>query len=133
MSIGDSSLPSNAMHNDIVMVVDDRSAVLTVVHMYLEMLGYTDISMYTDPRDALGVIEAGARPTIIISDYEMPHMNGRRFLERAKAILGNFMGIIMTGSTSIVGDIGFPVLEKNESEFSQRLSEVLRGSVVHTV
>ncbi|MFQ5696525.1 MAG: DUF4388 domain-containing protein [Terriglobia bacterium] len=65
-----------------ILVVEDNLAVLGLLRKGLESLG--DIVTATDGADALlKAIEE--RPDLILSDYQMPGLNGRQFYEKLRA------------------------------------------------
>lgn len=65
-----------------ILVVEDNAAVLGLLRKGLESLG--DIVTATDGADALlKAIEE--RPDLILSDYQMPGLNGRQFYEKLRA------------------------------------------------
>ncbi|PKA24249.1 hybrid sensor histidine kinase/response regulator [Leptospira sp. mixed culture ATI2-C-A1] len=63
-----------------VMVIDDNETNLYVIH---EMLNYKGIRVdgYRSPKEALEVIRSGTFYDVIISDFNMPEMNGLDFIE----------------------------------------------------
>lgn len=65
-----------------ILVVDDNPAVLDLLRKGLETCG--EIVTATDGADALlKAIEE--RPDLIVSDYQMPGLNGRQFYEKLRA------------------------------------------------
>jgi len=82
-----------------VMVVDDQASMRAMIRRALQDLGFKDI------RDKAGAIEALAavkadRVHLIISDYNMPEMDGLEFLQavRADGVIGKTVFIMLTGS-----------------------------------
>jgi putative nucleotidyltransferase with HDIG domain len=71
------------MQRDAVLVVDDDRLVLEQMSDTLGGAGYRT-SCFRDPRAALRALEA-EQPSVIVSDYTMPHMDGVAFLSRARA------------------------------------------------
>jgi putative nucleotidyltransferase with HDIG domain len=67
---------------DRVVVVDDDVLILRNLKRILESAGF-DVRTYSTPEDALARLEAD-RPTVIISDYMMPGMDGIAFLQKAR-------------------------------------------------
>lgn len=83
-----------------VMVVDDQTSMRAMIRRALQDLGFKDI------RDKAGAIEAleavkTDRVHLIISDYNMPDMDGLQFLEqvRADGTIGKTVFIMLTGSS----------------------------------
>jgi two-component system chemotaxis response regulator CheY len=82
-----------------VMVVDDQPSMRAMVRRALQDLGFKDV------RDKAGATEAlsdlkGNRVHLIISDFNMPDMDGLQFLEavRRDPVIGKTVFIMLTGS-----------------------------------
>ena len=83
-----------------VMVVDDQTSMRAMIRRALQDLGFKDI------RDKAGAAEALAavrndRVHLIISDYNMPDMDGLQFLQqvRSDGVIGKTVFIMLTGSS----------------------------------
>ena len=71
----------------LVMVVDDSSTIRRATSKMLERLGYDVMTAY-DGKDALDALKK-RRPDIILSDVEMPRMDGFELLKKLKADAGS--------------------------------------------
>jgi len=60
-----------------IMIVDDSSTILMSMRNSLEIAGY-DVVSATDGAIALGKLQSGAKPDLIITDINMPNMEGNR-------------------------------------------------------
>lgn len=83
-----------------VMVVDDQASMRAMIRRSLQDLGFKDV------RDKAGAIEAleavkSDRVHLIISDYNMPDMDGLQFLQevRSDGVIGKTVFIMLTGSS----------------------------------
>ena len=82
-----------------VLVVDDSSSVRQVVGIAMKSAGY-DVIEACDGRDALGKL-TGQKVHLIISDVNMPHMDGITFIKEVKKLANyKFTPIIMLTTES---------------------------------
>jgi len=118
-----------------VVYVDDDPIVLMMVEALLRKAGY-DVRTYAEPRECLGDIEQGRIPVqLLITDFNMPGMNGLELAAAVRATLGPVPIIITTG---YIGDDladaadrmgGVAVLQKERSfeELAELAALALRG------
>jgi two-component system chemotaxis response regulator CheY len=66
-----------------ILIVDDSSSLRTVVRLALQRAGYTVLEA-GDGLQALGVLETAGKVHLIVSDLNMPNMDGITFLTRVK-------------------------------------------------
>ena len=82
-----------------VLVVDDSSSVRQVVGIALKSAGY-DVIEASDGKDALGKLN-GQKVHLIISDVNMPNMDGITFVKEVKKLANyKFTPIIMLTTES---------------------------------
>ena len=82
-----------------VLIVDDSASLRQVVSLSLKGAGYQVIEA-CDGRDALGKL-GGQKVHLIISDVNMPNMNGIEFVKEAKKLAAyKFMPILMLTTES---------------------------------
>jgi two-component system chemotaxis response regulator CheY len=67
-----------------ILIVDDSSSLRTVVKLALERAGYAVIEA-ADGRDALARLETVPKVNLIVSDVNMPNMDGIAFVKAVKA------------------------------------------------
>ncbi|GAB4223122.1 MAG: hypothetical protein Tsb005_17160 [Gammaproteobacteria bacterium] len=80
---------------DKLLIVDDEMSVLNSLKRTLMLDGYEVIT--TDkPETALAILETQQIP-LVISDYQMPHMNGAEFLFQAKQRHPHLVAIMLSG------------------------------------
>ncbi|MDK2975479.1 MAG: hypothetical protein PWP08_1850 [Methanofollis sp.] len=79
-----------------VLLVDDDPMILDVTGLYLQKGGEFSVTTCEGAAEALGVLE-GRSFDAIISDYEMPDMNGIEFLKAVRSRGNTAPFIIFTG------------------------------------
>ncbi len=68
-----------------IFIVDDESDVCGVIDALLELKGY-ETRIFTDSEEALkAFIAAEVKPRLMISDYQMPKLNGMELLQLCRA------------------------------------------------
>jgi two-component system chemotaxis response regulator CheY len=68
----------------VILIVDDSRSIRMAVGDVLKEQGY-DIVEATDGRDGIGKLD-GRKYNLIISDYNMPHMNGLEFVAACRSV-----------------------------------------------
>lgn len=83
-----------------VMVVDDQASMRAMIRRSLQDLGFRDVRDKGDAGEALAAIRSD-RVHLIVSDYNMPDMDGLQLLEnvRKDPVIGNTVFIMLTGSS----------------------------------
>jgi len=81
-----------------VMVVDDQLTMRSLVRASLQQIGVNDVREYPGGAGALEDMKSNV-PNIVISDYNMPGMDGLEFLKaiRAKPECKSTVFILLTG------------------------------------
>lgn len=83
-----------------VMVVDDQVSMRAMIRRALQDLGFKDIRESGVPSEALESVR-NDRVHLIISDYNMPEMDGLQLLKevRSDPVIGKTVFIMLTGSS----------------------------------
>jgi two-component system, chemotaxis family, chemotaxis protein CheY len=83
-----------------VMLVDDSTTILMSLKMILVKAGYA-VETAGDGKEALGKLTGGLRPNLIISDVNMPQMDGISFIKEARKTAGlRFIPMLMLTTES---------------------------------
>lgn len=83
-----------------VMVVDDQASMRAMIRRALQDFGFKDVRDKPTATEALPAIKTD-RVHLVISDYNMPEMDGLAFLEavRKDDVLAKTVFIMLTGSS----------------------------------
>ena len=89
-------MPAAAKLN--VTVVDDQLTIRALVRTSLQLIGITQVKEYPGAAEALAAVVL-TPPHVIISDFNMPEMDGLEFLRalRANPAMANTAFILLTG------------------------------------
>ncbi|MFN0282679.1 MAG: response regulator [Kineosporiaceae bacterium] len=68
----------------LALVVDDSRAMRSILTRLLTGLGF-DVAQAGDGAEALAVLDAGARPDVVLVDWNMPVMDGLTFIKSVRA------------------------------------------------
>lgn len=79
-----------------ILLVDDEPELLNVTKIYLERAGGISVQIFSCAETAL-VACSSRRYDVIISDYEMPGLNGITFLKRLRSAGDQTPFILFTG------------------------------------
>ncbi|MCK9630357.1 MAG: PAS domain S-box protein [Methanoregula sp.] len=79
-----------------VLYVDDEDALLDIGKRYLERTGKLKVDITTSVSHALELMSV-TRYDVIVSDYQMPEMDGIEFLKKLRALFPKIPFIIFTG------------------------------------
>lgn len=83
-----------------VMVVDDQASMRAMIRRALQDLGFKEVRDSAGASEALASVKSD-RVHLIISDYNMPEVDGLQFLEavRNDSVIGKTVFIMLTGSS----------------------------------
>ncbi len=70
-----------------IFIIDDSATMLMSVQANLKLSGFA-VETASDGVQAVGKLKAGLKPDLIITDINMPNMNGLEFIKNARALPG---------------------------------------------
>ena len=110
--------------DDRIIIIDDVPVVACLIEDTLQDAGFKNTHIYNNPLLALKEIidTARPRPAIIITDYNMPEMNGMELIEKVEQRYHGIDAIIVTSDSHGAQEFSdkYPILEK-DSNFIERL------------
>ncbi len=83
-------------HGETILVVEDDATVRLVISDALRDLGYHVIAA-PDARFALPILQSNQRISLLISDVVLPHVNGRKLAEMARALRPGLKVLFVSG------------------------------------
>jgi CheY-like chemotaxis protein len=86
------------MHRRVVLLVEDHADTSVAITMLLKVKGYVTLCA-ADGQEAVGELERGARPCLILLDMMMPRMSGEEFrqIQRANPEWADIPVALLTG------------------------------------
>lgn len=110
-----------------IVVVDDEKFFTSSIKLFLKVRGFEDVDCFNKPKEAIDFLKHN-KPDIIISDFNMPDMNGLEFLTQAKKLYPEISMILLTGyadkenAIKAINDVGiYKYIEKPWDEESMIL------------
>lgn len=79
-----------------ILVVEDDATVRLILADVLEELGY-DVLVASDARPAIPILQSDRRIDLMVSDVMLPHVNGRKLAEIARAARPSLKVLFVTG------------------------------------
>jgi CheY-like chemotaxis protein len=76
--------------------VEDNTTVRLIISDVLEELGY-NVLLASDARPAIPLLQSDQRIDLMVSDVILPHINGRKLAEIARASRPNLKVLFVTG------------------------------------
>ena len=119
----------------LVIFVDDSETALASTRMVTNSMPI-EVKQYTEAQKALAEIKAGMKPDLIITDLNMPIMNGLEFLQALRAVpsTSRTPTLMLTTETKAelkqqgkaLGLTGWIVKPFNPAQLKQAITRVLR-------
>jgi CheY-like chemotaxis protein len=114
----------------LVLVVDDDPDVLDLTTSYLEELGCEMITA-TRASEALAKLAADKRIDILITDVQMPEMDGYELAEKAKRMRAELQVIALSGGAEAKGNLPLvrkPFLQQDLARTMEKTTGLCRGN-----
>jgi CheY-like chemotaxis protein len=83
-----------------ILWVDDNADLLETIGDLAKIIGFKpEFSFFTDPREALTAIrQHGEEFAFVLSDFQMPHMNGASLIAISKELYPNLCCILLSNA-----------------------------------
>jgi DNA-binding NtrC family response regulator len=114
-----------------IIIVDDMSETRCVVEDTLKFAGYTNFVSYENPLIALEEIKRNTRPAVVITDFNMPGLNGLELLAEIENHHPEIVAVIITGDPlqlQLADQTRYHVIEKGPG-FTKKLLEFIRETI----
>jgi CheY-like chemotaxis protein len=117
----------NGIEN-LIIIVDDSEVITECMENHFKLAGYSHIRTFSNPLKALQYIREYGCPAFIITDFEMPEMNGIELLNAVASVYPEAAGLIVTGNQSqaLEPSQNYPVLLKCTYDFFTTLVNHVR-------
>jgi len=93
--------------------VDDDEEQLALYKCWIDNHSEHNAIFFIEPRDALVFISSESLPDLVITDHDMPGMNGLDFTHALKQIYDVPTIMVSSSQTKITDDIDFVILKSN--------------------
>jgi CheY-like chemotaxis protein len=119
-----------------VLLVDDEPALLAIGKEFLELNGDLQVTTAASGEDALGAITDG-QIDVVVSDYQMPKMNGIELLKKIRSSGSGMPFILFTGRGR--EDVAIDALNNGADFYVRKGTDVeaqfaeLRNAIMHLV
>jgi two-component system chemotaxis response regulator CheY len=119
----------------IIFVIDDSSVMLASVKQNLEIAGFR-VETAKDGLEAFNRVKSGLKPDLIITDINMPNMNGIEFIRNVRTVLRFTPVLVLTTENQTVkrdeakklGATGWLVKPVGGNDLLKVIKQVLPGS-----
>jgi len=108
-----------------ILLIDHSPLSLALMLDSLQSAGFLHIDAYTQAEQALQAVSGGARPSVIIVDFDLPGIDGVCLLDAIRRICSAAPGVIIADSPENIrgGCNGYTILDKESSGFFTALTE----------
>ena len=123
-----------------IIIVDDHELVANGIARYFEgQEGLSVLGTYTSPKEALKDLEV-LKPTILISDLDMPELNGLELIQHAKDVSPQTKFILLTmhlskqlySKAKQMGIDGYLPKSTDEEELFLCVSQLMKGKTYYS-
>lgn len=118
-----------------IFVVDDSAVMLASVRQNLEIAGFK-VETARDGQEAFNRVKTGLKPDLIITDINMPNMNGIEFIRNVRTLLRFTPILVLTTESQTakrdeakkLGATGWLVKPAGGTELIKVIKQVLPGA-----
>ncbi|MBY0455368.1 MAG: response regulator [Burkholderiaceae bacterium] len=117
-----------------ILLIDDSATMLMSLKSSLQMSGY-QVETATNGVEAMTKIKSGMKPNLIITDINMPQMNGIEFIRNARPLLRFTPILVLTTESQVakrdeakkLGATGWLVKPVAATDLLKVIKQVLPG------
>lgn len=115
-----------------IFIVNDDYSCRNLIKEMVKNEGYSNLMLFSHPYDVIEAVQNGDHPRLVISDFEMPELNGVALLYNLVMMVPSISGIIVNSDieAALQRTDYFPLIEKSDSSFYNRLAEFIKKSIV---
>ena len=114
-----------------IFIVDDIEACRDLIKEMLTCEGYSNLRLFSHPNAVIEAVQNGDRPRLVITDFDIPCLDGLSLLDHLESLLPSVSGILVSSDIYTVLERSdcFPVVEKSGPDFYNRLLDTLKKSL----
>jgi CheY-like chemotaxis protein len=118
-----------------IFIVDDDDLNRDFIAEIVTAIGFSNIRIFSDPIAVLSAVDSGDFPSLIVSDFNMPGLNGISLLNTLSFVSCSFSGIIVTSDeqAALNRSDTFPVFNKTSENFIEQLSDFISNVLNKTI
>lgn len=90
---------------DRIMIIDDDPNSLWMMYQSFKMSGFISVEIFTSAEMALDAISRGSIPNVIITDYQMPKMNGLELIQQIEQTHPEVKIFLMSANPELIENI----------------------------
>ena len=114
--------------SDSIVIVDDFPDIAEIIQHSFQNIGFTNVVIFNDPIRLIENVKTGLLPNVVITDFNMPGLNGCELLNQLSELVSNIDGIIITAEPTDARKFTqkYHIIQKNDSFAEEIINYLLR-------